>query len=603
MKLTPSVLFVAFTLLFIPLSLASFEIDNPSLPRIKPPPQTIISFNNDTGAVNSSQYADIWITAEGDKDDVSDILTSELTDDNTYVEITGDDMTGDLNMTYNDIFGVKTLTIENGDGYSAYWQEDGAGYVQLVNGIGGGNFFKMSATDSAIGNAGILTSRYYTNQHTLGGAVNNLIFDLDETHPEYISSTGTHDFTNDNIVTTGSETIGTTNDEITLNDANSKFHIYGSTTNDYGKVDTGIDFQSVAIPDYPTLANLGAGNVDAGVHYYQVEFYTAWGGTGVKSYASAPSINLAGNSEVRVTIPVSTDYRVIGRKIYRTKAGGGPIVEYLLADVPNNVDTYYDDNIPDASLPADRAYAYSLPNTAVPMLLKDGVGAVLLDTKGTVLGAGAKPSGQGVVIGSLAGANLQASALNNILLGQETGYSMTTGTSNVLIGYRTGNSMTTSTSNTAVGYSALQVNTGSYNVGIGNYAGRYGSGSYNVLIGNNAGRGSSWGTSARNIGIGNGALENMNNAGLSYNIALGWTAGDSITTGTYNILMGYDAQPSSPTASNEMVISSINSVNFGGANITTAGVINGSSLIANDGYTGTCINTTFVNGIATGCND
>jgi len=111
------------------------------------------------------------------------------------------------------------------------------------------------------------------------------------------------------ITTTGTGTFGSTSAGIVLNDANSNFHIYGKTANDYGKVDTGIDFISVAKPDYiSNLANLGAGNVDTGKHYYHVEFYTVWGSTGIKSYSSAPSITLGSASEVRVTIPVSTDY-------------------------------------------------------------------------------------------------------------------------------------------------------------------------------------------------------------------------------------------------------------------------------------------------------
>jgi len=97
----------------------------------------------------------------------------------------------------------------------------------------------------------------------------------------------------DDITTTGKGTFGSTDDQITLNDANSKFHIYGDSANDYGKVDTGIDFISVAKPDYiTTLTNLGAGNVDIGEHHYHVEYYTAWGSTGIKYYYSAPSITL-----------------------------------------------------------------------------------------------------------------------------------------------------------------------------------------------------------------------------------------------------------------------------------------------------------------------
>ena len=65
---------------------------------LESPPISIYTILNTT-VVNSSQYADIWVTAEGNKDDVSDISTSELTDDNTYVRVNGDTMTGSLGFT------------------------------------------------------------------------------------------------------------------------------------------------------------------------------------------------------------------------------------------------------------------------------------------------------------------------------------------------------------------------------------------------------------------------------------------------------------------------------------------------------------------------
>ena len=51
------------------------------------------------------------------------------------------------------------------------------------------------------------------------------------------STDGTADFKDNAITTTGTVTFGSTSAGIVLNDANSNFHIYGKTANDYGKVD------------------------------------------------------------------------------------------------------------------------------------------------------------------------------------------------------------------------------------------------------------------------------------------------------------------------------------------------------------------------------
>lgn len=356
----------------------------------------------------------------------------------------------------------------------------------------------------------------------------------------------------------GIGTFGTTNDQITLNDATSKMHIYGNTTSDYAIIDTGINYNLVVKPAYPSMVNLGAGNVDIGEHHYQVEFYTAWGGTGVANSSGSPSITIAGSSaEVEVTIPVSADYRVIGRRIYRTKAGASNFTEYLLVDIANNVDTTYNDNIADASLPADRAFAYTLGNKSVPMILVDDAVALVMGEGSTSLGFSTGVAGGGVSIGDYAGEDLQDAALNNTLIGSQSGRNLTTGGTHTLVGMSSGFTLTTQANNTMVGWQSGQLATGENSVLIGINAGRYGSGSYNILIGANAGNISTLGTSARNIGIGYNALKGLNNASFSYNIAMGWQAGNAITTGTYNVILGHDSDPSSATADREFVVSEV----------------------------------------------
>jgi len=275
----------------------------------------------------------------------------------------------------------------------------------------------------------------------------------------------------------------------------------------------------------------------------------------------------------------------------------------LLADIPNNTATTYDDNIADAGLPASVSYMYTYSNAAIPIFLIDGAQSALIAEGGTSFGKDTGVAGSGVSIGYNAGHSLQASALQNTLIGNKAGESLTTGGNNVFVGAAVGDRVVTGGGNTCVGAQAMDVGTGSNNVLIGFAAGRYVAGFYNVFIGSYAGGGSAIGNSARNIGIGYSALTSLDDTGNGYNIAMGWNIGSTITTGTYNILLGKDAEPSSPTASNEMVVTNINSADFGGANITTTGDVSGATLIAGNGFTGSCVNVTYSGGIAISCND
>ncbi|MEZ5902403.1 MAG: hypothetical protein R3D88_03715 [Alphaproteobacteria bacterium] len=74
-------------------------------------------------------------------------------------------------------------------------------------------------------------------------------------------------------------------------------------------------------------------------------------------------------------------------------------------------------------------------------------------------------------------------------------------------------------------------------------------------MGYNAGRGVSGlsDTVSNNVFIGYQAGTNILN-GAANNLFLGYQAGDLTTTGTDNIIIGYDVDPSSATASNELNI-------------------------------------------------
>ena len=78
-------------------------------------------------------------------------------------------------------------------------------------------------------------------------------------------------------------------------------------------------------------------------------------------------------------------------------------------------------------------------------------------------------------------------------------------------------------------------------------------------------------TGEGNTGVGSQALYNANG---DFNVGLGRRSGATITTGTKNVMIGYDAEPSTEGAVNQIVIGSEakgttdNSVQLGNSSIT-----------------------------------
>jgi len=105
----------------------------------------------------------------------------------------------------------------------------------------------------------------------------------------------------------------------------------------------GINFTYVTKPTAPTVALAGvAGLVPVGTHWYYVTYVTADGETDMTRTAASITVASAANAQVIVTIPISSDPRVIARKIYRSVAS---VVGGFLATVADNTTTTYTDNI------------------------------------------------------------------------------------------------------------------------------------------------------------------------------------------------------------------------------------------------------------------
>ena len=189
------------------------------------------------------------------------------------------------------------------------------------------------------------------------------------------------------------------------------------------------------------------------------------------------------------------------------------------------------------------------------------------------------------------GKNSKSSAINgadsNTVVGTNAGSVLTSGDDNTLIGYNAGNDLTSGVQNTLIGYTAGDnLTTQSGNILIGKNAGNTGH-QLNVLIGNDAGRLITAGNGT--VGIGHNTLYSLDtgnsNTVVGYesmraevdgdrstafgyqtlrsqtgtdgtvgSTAIGYKAGYNATSGIHNIFVGADANPSSGSANNEIVI-------------------------------------------------
>ena len=126
------------------------------------------------------------------------------------------------------------------------------------------------------------------------------------------------------------------------------------------------------------------------------------------------------------------------------------------------------------------------------------------------------------------------SAIKNTLFGYNSGTAITSGDKNTSIGYDALKTMTTTERNTAVGFEALRVATGDLGAAFGSGALRSDNGNgYNCAFGANSGYSVTSG---------------------SDNSFLGYTAGNNLQTGNYNICLGAWSRTSSTSVSRECTI-------------------------------------------------
>jgi len=257
-----------------------------------------------------------------------------------------------------------------------------------------------------------------------------------------------------------------------------KIDVRGSSEFDGVSVDGSCNFRLVTAPIAPTLTLSAGGNVNDGLHWYFVTYTTAIGET--NSGARTSITTGSGNNTVTLTIPVSTDPRVTGRKIYRTKAGQTSDDQYFLVSIPNNTATSYVDTLPDTSLGANRLQSYRA-NTTSKYLTINGTRTVMFDANLTALGIGAGAT----LVGSG-----EYAPIRTVLIGTNAGSALTTGVSNILIG-TAGAKLTSNNQNVMIGdfAGANVVSGGAINL-IGSQAGTFlTSAARTICIGQDSGNG------------------------------------------------------------------------------------------------------------------
>ena len=175
----------------------------------------------------------------------------------------------------------------------------------------------------------------------------------------------------------------------------------------------------------------------------------------------------------------------------------------------------------------------------------------------------------------------------NILIGYQAGTAISTGGDQVMIGHTAGAAITNQNTGVYVGYRAGVSSTGysetvvgsqagtngtGYNTVVGHNAMTSGTGSANTFLGWNAGLGVTSNAANQNVGLGADSLKDLTTG--SYNLAVGRSAGQNITSGQKNIILSSNNGASSLTTGSYNVL-------IGNADVSSATA--GQTLTISDG--------------------
>jgi hypothetical protein len=299
-----------------------------------------------------------------------------------------------------------------------------------------------------------------------------------------------------------------------------KVDVQGTTTTSGISTDIGLNLNPVTNPSTGSVSLVAsAGNVDLGIHYYWISYTTAIGETGTYNIGNVTTVS--GSQQVLLTIPVSSDYRVTGRKLHRTKANGNSYETYVITTIANNTATTYTDNIADSALTGVMSAGYYQINTTNQGISVSASNVMRIDRFATHFGVNAGGSinggGNNTLFGYNAGRFISTGNQNvgvgtvlgalttggdNVAIGPSAAASITVGGANIMIGRNAAANMNGNSnqntiiggyawnagtpsakqSNTGLGYFVGSTNTGNNNLFLGNYAGYYVTGSNNILL-------------------------------------------------------------------------------------------------------------------------
>jgi hypothetical protein len=111
----------------------------------------------------------------------------------------------------------------------------------------------------------------------------------------------------------------------------------------------------------PTMADGGAGNLDAGDYIAVVTFYNSASGAESNPSDVSSTLTLGANKQIAWTnIPVSDNEQVTSRRLYRTLVDQQGVY-YLVDEIADNLTTTYTDNVIETALGIDVSFDNGVP--------------------------------------------------------------------------------------------------------------------------------------------------------------------------------------------------------------------------------------------------